>query len=235
MRHIKLYMAALLASLALIASACGTGAKAGDQSTPTLAYKALYEAVKKKDHEAIKKTLSKGTLEMMETYAGMQKKSLNEVVENGLTETTFAPKLPETRNEKITGDVAILEVKNEKTGQFEALPFAKEDGVWKLAIDTFFKGTMSPTGPTNKENPGQLPPGTPGPVGNGAGQEQAAPPGKPGLNDKPAPGMPGAISPGDSQPSAPAPPPAAPPAVKQDAPKSGASPEKPKGIKPPTR
>lgn len=186
-----------VAIVALIAAGCSRGPKPGDQSTPTLAYKALYEAVKKKDPEAIKKTLSKGTLEMMETYAAMQKKTLNQIVENGLTETTFAPKLPATRNEKITGEVAILEVKNEKTGAWDALPFAREDGNWKLAIDTFFRGTMSPTGPTNPANPGQLPPGAqPGPP-------QARPPGsKPSLSEQdvpPPPNKPGTAQPAPSQ------------------------------------
>jgi hypothetical protein len=215
-------LAVALAALTLTAAACTPGAKAGDQSTPTLAYKALYEAVKKKDPEAIKKTLSKGTLEMMETYAGMQKKTLNEVVENGLTETTFAPKLPETRNEKITGDLAILEVKNEKNGQWEALPFAKEDGAWKLAIDTFFKGTMSPKGPTNPENPGQLPPGTQ------SGPPQEVKPGQQpeGINPQ-AP--PPAMSPGKSGQTQPPPP--------APAPTQGAKPSAPPktGIKPPQR
>ena len=205
-----------LAVTAIAAASCSRGPKPGDQSTPTLAYKALFEAVKKKDSEGIKKVLSKGTLEMMDTYASMQKKTLNEVVENGLTETTFAPKLPPTRNEKITRDVAILEVKNEKSGAWEPLPFAKEDGNWKLAIDTFFKGTMSPSGPTNPENPGQLPPeAKPGPP-------QATPPnGKPGLPNQ---GMPNANQPGVPMlaptPAAPAP---------------GSKTDSNKQIKPPTR
>lgn len=173
MKNKRLMLLALALGVTTLAAAtCSRSPKPGDQSTPTLAYKALYEAVKKKDPEAIKKVLSKGTLQMMESYASMQKKTLNQVVENGLTETTFAPKLPETRNEKITGEFAILEVKNEKTNAWESLPFAKEDGNWKLAIDTFFKGTMSPTGPTNPANPGQLPPDAqPGPP-------QAKPPGQ---------------------------------------------------------
>jgi hypothetical protein len=214
-------LAVALAALTFAAAACTPGAKAGDQSTPTLAYKALYEAVKKKDPEAIKKTLSKGTLEMMETYAGMQKKTLNEVVENGLTETTFAPKLPETRNEKITGDLAILEVKNEKTGQWDSLPFAKEDGVWKLAIDTFFKGTMSPKGPTNPENPGQLPPGT-----QSAPAQEVKPGQQPeGINPQAPPPVMAPGKPGQT------PPPAVP------APTQGAKPSGPpkKDIKPPQR
>lgn len=212
-------LAMAVATIAIVAGGCSRGAKPGDQSTPTLAYKALYEAVKKKDSEGIKKVLSKGTLEMMETYAGMQKKTLNEVVENGLTETTFSPTLPATRNEKITKDLAILEVKNEKTGTWESLPFAKEDGNWKLAIDTYFKGTMSPTGPTNPENPGQLPPdtkqATPG------GSPMGTPPnGKPNLSK---PVMPGAVPPGTPQV---APTPNAKPSVKS---------QPGKEIKPPTR
>ncbi len=209
----------LLAIVAIVSPACSRGPKPGDQSTPTLAYKALYEAVKKKDSEGIKKTLSKGTIEMMTTYASMQKKTLNEVIENGLTETTFAPKLPASRNEKITADLAILEVKNEKTGAWDALPFAKEDGVWKLAIDTYFKGTMSPSGPTNPEHPGELPPGTQ------AGPPQAKPPGaKPGLPQQGMqPATPGSSVP-DNQP-APTPTPG----------KLGTRSEKGKTIKPPTR
>ncbi len=222
-RHIRMLAIGLAALTMLAGAACNPGgAQGGNQSTPTLAYKALYEAVKKKDPEAIKKTLSKGTLEMMETYAGMQKKTLNEVVENGLTETTFAATLPETRNEKITGDYAILEVKNEKTKSWEPLPFAKEDGVWKLAIDTFFKGTMSPKGPTNPENPGQLPPGTQTgpPQGTTPGQQ------RPPMTEQPPPG---------AVPPQPGMQPQAPPAP---APTQGAKPAAPpakKDIKPPTR
>lgn len=212
-------LASALTIIAIVAVGCSRGPKPGDQSTPTLAYKALYEAVKKKDPEAIKKVISKGTLGMMESYASMQKKTLNQIVENGLTETTFAPKLPETRNEKITGDVAILEVKNEKTGAWEALPFAKEDGNWKLAIDTFFRGTMSPNGPTNPANPGQLPEGAQ------PGAPQATPPGtKPGLSKSDAiPGKPG--PPKDDQ--------AQPTPTQGMKPASPANPKR--GIKPPTR
>lgn len=222
-RQFKL-LAIALACVAMIAAACGSsGAKAGDQSTPTLAYKALYQAVKKKDSEAIKKAITKDTLDMMKGYAEMQKKTPEQVLENGITETTFAATLPPSRNEKIWGDVALLEVKNEKTGAWDPLPFAKEDGVWKLAIDTYFKGTMSPTGPTNLEHPGELPLGAkPGPPQGAPGGAQ--PPMKQGA---PQPGMqpaPGALPP--TAPPAPAPTQSANP---------GAKPEKGKDIKPPTK
>lgn len=216
-RQFKLFTA-LLATVALMVAACG------NKSTPTLAYKSLYEAVKKKDSEAIKKNISKGTLDMMKAYAEMQKKTLDQVVENGLTETTFAPNLPATRNEKITGDVAILEVKNEKTGGWDALPFAKEDGQWKLAIDTYFRGTMSPNGPTNPEHPGELPPGAQ--PGTPQGTAPTAPGMQPPLKQGAQPGMPPA--PGAMQPAP------AQPAPTQSA-KPGAAPENKKDIKPPTQ
>ena len=155
---------------------------------------------------------------MMEAWASMQKKTLNEAIENGTTETTFAPSLPPSRNEKITGDVAILEIKNEKTGQWDPLPFVKEDGNWKLAVDTYFKGTMSPNGPTNPENPGQLPPGAQ------PGAPQAKPVGKPQLSDQEIPAIkPGPITPGG----------APPPTTKGAIP--GSSPKTTRDIKPPTR
>ncbi|MBC7912359.1 MAG: hypothetical protein H7Y30_17765 [Pyrinomonadaceae bacterium] len=221
-RMIKL-LAFALAALAGIGAACG-GAKSGDQSTPTLAYKALYEAVKRKDTEGIKKALSKGTIEMMEGAAAMQKKPFNQVIENGITETTFAAKLPEMRNEKIWGDVALLEVKNEKTGKWDPLPFAKEDGQWKLAIDTFFKGTMSPQGPANMQNPGQLPSPAPGASSQPPGRQQPG-----ALNPSTAPAAPMPGQPGAAQP------PQQPPTMVPPASNSNAKPEPKKDIKPPTR
>ncbi len=214
-RMIKLLAFALVA-LASIGAACSA------KPTPTQAYKALYEAVKKKDSEGIKKVLSKGTIEMMEGAAAMQKKTLDQVIENGITETTFAPKLPEMRNEKIWGDVAILEVKNEKTGKWESLPFAKEDGQWKLAIDTFFKGTMSPTGPTNPQNPGQMPSPAPGANQSPGGKQQPGP-----LQESTGPAAPMPAQPGTAQPP--------PPSMAPPSSNSNAKPEPKKGIKPPTR
>ena len=50
--------------------------------------------------------------------------------------------MPETRNEKITGDTATLEIKNEKTGKWDSLPFVKEDSEWKIAFDKFIENMM---------------------------------------------------------------------------------------------
>jgi flagellar hook-associated protein FlgK len=116
----------------LAAAACNL--RAG--STPTSSFQALFEAGKKKDKDAMKKYLSKGTLEMFEGFAKAQNKSLDEMMTTGLNESASeSAKMPETRNEKINGDEATLEAKDEKTGKWQTIPFVKEDGIWKLALD----------------------------------------------------------------------------------------------------
>jgi hypothetical protein len=45
----------------------------------------------------------------------------------------------EERNVKITGDTATMEVRGSKGGtdDWSTLPFVKEDGEWKVALDTY--------------------------------------------------------------------------------------------------
>lgn len=126
-RKIFALVVALL-SLALASAACGN--KAG--SSPTATAKAFYDAVKAKDVAAIKATMSKGSLELMEKFAKMQNKSLDEALKE--PNSSKQPPAFEAQNEKITGDTATVEVKDEN-GKFESLPFVKEDGQWKIALD----------------------------------------------------------------------------------------------------
>lgn len=117
-------------------------------SSPTATLNAFYEATRKKDAEGIKKTLSKGTIEMLEGFAKAQNKTLDEALNSGLASSTSsdAEKKPEVRNEKIEGDKATLEVKNDKTGQWESVPFVKEEGAWKIAFDQMFRDALKGTG-----------------------------------------------------------------------------------------
>jgi hypothetical protein len=115
-------------ALALASAACGS--KAG--SSPTATAKAFYDAVKAKDVATIKATMSKGSLELMEKFAKMQNKSLDEALKE--PNSSKQPPAFEAQNEKITGDTATVEVKDEN-GKFESLPFVKEDGQWKIALD----------------------------------------------------------------------------------------------------
>lgn len=120
-------------------------------SSPSATLKAYFEALQKKDAAGLKKTLSKGTLEMFEQFAKAQNppKTLDEALQTGLassTTTTDSNKVPETRNEKIDGEKATLEVKNDKTGAWETVPFVKEEGNWKIAFDQMFRDAFKNMG-----------------------------------------------------------------------------------------
>lgn len=143
-------------SIALVAAlAIGIASLACSRfgSSPTATLKAFYEATQKKDAEGIKKTLSKGTLEMLEGFAKAQGKTLDESLKSGLANDTSSDKMPESRNEKIDGDKATLEVKNDKTGTWETVPFVKEDGVWKIAFDQMFRDAFKNMGNDNSSAP----------------------------------------------------------------------------------
>jgi flagellar hook-associated protein FlgK len=130
-----------IALVVLAASACSFL----NRSTPTATFKAFFEASKKKDVPAMKKNLSKGTLDMFDKLAKAQGKSTDDIL-NSLDKDSKDEKLPETRNEKITGDTATLEVKNEKTDKWDTLPFVKENGEWKIAMDKFIEDMMKGLG-----------------------------------------------------------------------------------------
>ena len=113
------------------------------------AYKRLYDAVKSKDPEQIKKVMSKNSLAFAEFAAAQQKKTPEEVLKNGFTGTTFAETIPEMRDERIKDEFGAIEVWNAKEKIWEDLPFVKEDGEWKFAMGDAFKGDYK------KPSPGQ--------------------------------------------------------------------------------
>jgi hypothetical protein len=124
-------------ALSLVVAACS---KAG--SSPTATAKAFYDATKARDVQGIKNNLSKGSLAMMESFAKMGNKSLDDMLKDP---SSPPPGTFETRNEVITGDTATLEIKDEK-GKWDKLPFVKENGQWKIALDKAFEQGMSEMG-----------------------------------------------------------------------------------------
>lgn len=117
-----------LTTLAFASAAC-------NRSSPTNTLKAFIEAVKKKDNDGIKKALSKESVKRFEDLSKVLGKSLDETISTVFSEASSSASMPETRNEKIEGDTATLEVKDDKTGEWKTLPFVKEDGAWKIALD----------------------------------------------------------------------------------------------------
>jgi len=124
-------------AVVLAASACSLL----NRSTPSGTFKAFFEASKKKDVAGIKKALSKGTVEMLDKLAKEQNKSTDDMLKDVYKEDK-GETMPETRNEKISGDTATVEVKNDKTGKWETLPFVKENGEWKIALDKYLEDMM---------------------------------------------------------------------------------------------
>jgi len=126
-----------LAVIFLVASACSLLSG----SSPTATFKKFFEATKKADPAAIRKTLSRGSLEMFDKVAKEQNKTTDEMLKE-VHKDAKSESMPETRNEKIDGDSATLEVKNEKTGKWDSLPFVKENGEWKIAFDKFVENML---------------------------------------------------------------------------------------------
>lgn len=112
-------------------TASNTGAT-GDYSTPTAAFKSFYEAAKSNNVEGIKRSVSSKTLEMMTREAAKENKSLDDSIKD--TAKGAPSSFPETRNEKIDGNKAKLEFKDDKMEGWTTATFIKENGEWKLAI-----------------------------------------------------------------------------------------------------
>ncbi len=148
----KSYKIIIVALLAIVFTACQT---ANQTLSPTETMKALNEASKTKDIQTIKKLVSKGTLALLEKAA----KTQNTTVEELLKKDNGAPfqELPETRSEKITGDTATIEIKDTATNGWEMIPFVKEDGIWKVALDKFLEDLQKRTPGEMNKTPADAP------------------------------------------------------------------------------
>lgn len=110
------------------------------QSTPspTDTVKIFVEATMAKDTQKIQSTLSKSTLELMQKNAERQNTTVDELLSRDVGPPI--KELPETRNEQIEGDTATVEVKSaDGSDNFDKIPFVKEDGKWKIALDKFIE------------------------------------------------------------------------------------------------
>lgn len=94
----------------------------------------MNQASKQKNVVEIKRYLSQGALQLLRETAETNGKTPDQVLtEDG---APFAI-LPEMRDEKITGGRATVEVQNFITKGYENIPFVKENGEWKVALDVY--------------------------------------------------------------------------------------------------
>ena len=115
-------------------------------NSPTDAYKKLYAAVKAKDSEAIKGLMTTGTIEFAKANAARTHQTLEQMIANGFTATTFSPNPPQIRDERVNGDMGAIEVFNGKDNRWEDLPFIREGDTWKLAIGDMWAGKFKSPG-----------------------------------------------------------------------------------------
>ncbi len=158
----KFYLKLIFLSLALLVVSCSSNEPVANTAppeevcepisdTPTEAYKRLFAAVKEKNTEKIKGEMSQMSQELAESLAGRQKVTIDKVYENGLTGTTFSETLPIMRDERIASCYAGLEVRNSKEQRWEDLPFAIENGQWKLAVGELFAGKYRSPGKSQEQ------------------------------------------------------------------------------------
>lgn len=120
-----------------------------DLSSPKATLTAFVEAVKKKDIEAIKATLSKSALDIAkDTGGGNADKAINDALnENKGT----IPASIETKDEKIDGNKAILQAKD-ADGKWIEARFVKEGNDWKYDM---FADMSDMSGKKDKDKPGR--------------------------------------------------------------------------------
>ncbi|MBA2493344.1 MAG: nuclear transport factor 2 family protein [Acidobacteria bacterium] len=136
--NMKIYQIIIFALYSLFIFGCGTTQQT---ASPTETLKTYIEASDRKDIATIKQTFSKGTIKMYEDAAQKGQISVDEVIKGQLELTSdnkFSSNI-ESGEEKIEGDAASIEVKNKITGYSEVIPFVKEEGVWKIALDKFMQ------------------------------------------------------------------------------------------------
>ncbi|MGI9034820.1 MAG: hypothetical protein ACR2GD_02160 [Pyrinomonadaceae bacterium] len=135
----KIYKTFLVALCAVAFLACSQFVTT---PSPTEVFKTQLEAQKKKDVAVMKQNLSKSSLELIEKAAKAQNKTLDEALAADNPMAGSQPDTFETRNEKITGDTATVEMKAPQSEEWVTMPFVKEDGKWKIALDKFMQDLM---------------------------------------------------------------------------------------------
>ena len=123
----RLWVLTLIVAVITTAASCSRESK---PDTPVETFKAYASAVKQKDTTAMKNLLSSESIKMHELEAKAQNVPLDDIVKRE-TLVMEGQKVVEFRNEKIDGETATLEVKD-NFGTWTTVPFVREDNEWKI-------------------------------------------------------------------------------------------------------
>ena len=82
---------------------------------------------------------------MYEDAAQKREISVDEVIKDQFELATSAELKSKIQpgKETIEGDTAMVEAKDNQSGETEKIPFVKEDGDWKIAFDKFMQNLMN--------------------------------------------------------------------------------------------
>jgi hypothetical protein len=127
MADMRFYKIIIIGILAFAFVACGEKSK---PASPVETLKAYTIAVKKKDATTMKLLLSAETLKIHQQEAQAQGLTLDDIV---LRQTLFPAdqRVFDYKNEKIEGEKASVEVKN-NFGGWDIIFLLKEEGIWKI-------------------------------------------------------------------------------------------------------
>lgn len=108
--------------------------QAETDDSPTKAINDFAKAYQEKDLVGVKKRFSFNALQIITKDAIAKNGNPDEAIQDFMDKTEMPFKgVPETRNEKITGNTAIVEVKaNEK---WIPMPLVLEDGKWRISFE----------------------------------------------------------------------------------------------------
>lgn len=125
-------------------------------AAPTLTpvFKAYCEAWAKKDEAGIRKAYSAETLKYFED--GMKDEKIKSLMKY-LEDDAITGNICEARNEVITGDKAIAEIRADKFPNGIKIEFVKENGEWKMTnkspeVDAVKSAGKDPVAPANAAN-----------------------------------------------------------------------------------
>ena len=110
-----------------------TPATTGGYSTPAAALKTFYEASKATNIEGVKRSMSKKAMDEITKSAARENKTVDDSLREIIKDAPA--NMPAMRDEKIEGDKASAEVKDEKMDKWTRIYFVREGGQWKLALD----------------------------------------------------------------------------------------------------
>jgi len=110
-----------------------------EQMSPLEVLKIYYQAADAGDIQAAKQYLSKGTLALISERARRRKQNLDDLLKKAAKRTEISG--VQFSNEQVTGERATVEitVPVKRGDAVFTMPFVKEEGNWKIAMDKFAK------------------------------------------------------------------------------------------------